>query len=747
MRLTLRTLLAYLDDILEPSQAREIGEKLNESSFAASLVSRIREVMRRRRLTAPTLSGAGVGIDPNTVAEYLDNTLPPDGVADVEKICLESDVHLAEAAACHQILTLALGEPVEVSSQTRERMYALGPAGARMTIATPMTNGLSDQAVDDVLAQADEASAPPRPAMRAAGAAQKPEIPEYLRSKPSGKRVLIIAVVAVVVVGWGIFVINNNPFQNGSRTADDKQPGENRAVEVVANDVAGDSDRQPQDDAALPDQAEPDGDQVAMIGRSSENGKSEENGKTPNRDGSTKSANGIDVPVADEVDEDAAPVSKQPTALAGSKKPRDTNAAGDARKGPAPQPLDESESPPPVAAVTLPTKYISPPDAVALHFVASEERWFRLPPPPRSLVHPGDLLAVPDPFQCALEIDGGKGLVTILGRSAVQVLAVPRTGNFGLELMRGQFVARPAGVADDPAGNLRIGVGIAGELWLVDLRPGTTLGVRVDPLEPTKFEQAFDKNAYFGAFYVAPGGSVAITDPAGNVHEVKGLDWLELPLLMGADGKPAKSRRLDELPKWMGPPSLSSSDQNYARLFERKFTLTEAVELSIPEVAADPVFRVSQLATECLGLIGSYGPLIDILHRSLHEEARKSAIAGLRLWLPRNPEHKELLKAELAKKFPSDDAAIVYELLWGYDVDDAHNKDTSLKLIEWMGNQELAIRELAFYHVYRLSKKDYDYRAGYSAAKNRTPLNRWLAHVKKDGGLLPAQKPVPNPLP
>src|SRR5207247_7234702 len=69
MRLTLRTLLAYLDDILEPTQAREIGEKLNESSFASSLVSRIREVMRRRRLTAPTLSGPGVGIDPNTVAE------------------------------------------------------------------------------------------------------------------------------------------------------------------------------------------------------------------------------------------------------------------------------------------------------------------------------------------------------------------------------------------------------------------------------------------------------------------------------------------------------------------------------------------------------------------------------------------------------------------------------------------------------------------------------------------------------
>src|SRR5690348_8181109 len=131
MRLTLRTLLAYLDDILEPVQAREIGEKLNESSFAASLVSRIREVMRRRRLTAPTLTGPGVGVDPNSVAEYLDDTLPPDGVADVEKICLESDVHLAEAAACHQILTLALGEPVDVSPRRESACTRWAPPAPR----------------------------------------------------------------------------------------------------------------------------------------------------------------------------------------------------------------------------------------------------------------------------------------------------------------------------------------------------------------------------------------------------------------------------------------------------------------------------------------------------------------------------------------------------------------------------------------------------------------------------------------
>ncbi len=123
MRLTLRTLIAWLDDTLTSAEVKTIGQQVAESPFAKELVERVQRVTRQRRLTYPgDLNSQPT--DPNLVAAYLDDQLPPDQVADFEKVCLTSDVHLAEVASVHQILSL-LGQKAKVPPDARNRMYRL----------------------------------------------------------------------------------------------------------------------------------------------------------------------------------------------------------------------------------------------------------------------------------------------------------------------------------------------------------------------------------------------------------------------------------------------------------------------------------------------------------------------------------------------------------------------------------------------------------------------------------------------
>ncbi len=215
MRLTLRTLLAYLDEILESEDAQELQKKIQESEVASQLVHRIRHVVGQLGGDAPSLRAEGLGKDANSVAEYLDNTLPPEKIAEFERICLESDDHLAEVAACHQILTLVLGEPADIVPQLKQKIYQL-PNASAPTIHGGETGLLPPESESDSPVPTHPGEAPP---VQPLAAAPSPpvqlksdddehwtEAPDYLkRPRASRWRPLVIAAtIAFLLVLAGI---------------------------------------------------------------------------------------------------------------------------------------------------------------------------------------------------------------------------------------------------------------------------------------------------------------------------------------------------------------------------------------------------------------------------------------------------------------------------------------------------------------------------------------------------------------
>lgn len=104
MRLTLRTLLGWIDGVLPPEDHALIGERVAGSRVATRLAERIGTVIGRPGIGVPNCGGHWIADDPNFVAEYLDNTLSTVHLEAFERVCIESEVHLAEVGACHGML-------------------------------------------------------------------------------------------------------------------------------------------------------------------------------------------------------------------------------------------------------------------------------------------------------------------------------------------------------------------------------------------------------------------------------------------------------------------------------------------------------------------------------------------------------------------------------------------------------------------------------------------------------------------
>src|SRR5262245_13019749 len=191
MRLTLRTMLAYMDEVLDPADADELRKKIDESDFASGLADRSRGVLKKLRIDAPKVDGKGMGNDANTVSEYLDSALEQDRVAEFERVCLESDKHLCEVAACHQVLTIVLGKPADVPVEMRERIYALGdPEKAAVHLAGPSAHAPHDA----------KRSAPARTNGRPRRKAAPLEVPEYLRDSRQQSLWPLVGLMAVAVL-------------------------------------------------------------------------------------------------------------------------------------------------------------------------------------------------------------------------------------------------------------------------------------------------------------------------------------------------------------------------------------------------------------------------------------------------------------------------------------------------------------------------------------------------------------------
>ena len=219
MRLTLRTLLAWLDGVLPQAEQQELATKVAASPVAAQLVDRIRDVTSRPGLTAPRPDGRGLADDPNSVAEFLDNILPADRLEAFERVCIESDMHLAEAADCHAILAEMARDPAAappLDRRLRKRLIEQLARVARQP-APPANQARVQTRVAEAAPPAETAFEPPLVASRTTARAAVVGPPATGR-KASWAAWLSAAVAVLLLLGLvGLLARSLWPQSSGGR--------------------------------------------------------------------------------------------------------------------------------------------------------------------------------------------------------------------------------------------------------------------------------------------------------------------------------------------------------------------------------------------------------------------------------------------------------------------------------------------------------------------------------------------------
>jgi hypothetical protein len=706
MRLTLRTLLAYLDDTLDPAEIRQIGLKVAESDAAQELIARIKQVTRRRRLTTPPATGPGAKFDPNTIAEYLDNLLPPEQVADVEKTCLESDVHLAEISACHQILTLVLGQPALVPPTARQRMIALvegkeaipsrGPARADRRAQGLVSDGVDDE---------DDAAFLGLPLSR----------------ETSWLRWALPVAAAVLFVALGVLVwmaLTNAPARNVAQLSGDPKTKPSQASNT-SNTEKTNPDKPTNDQTASGKPADkgppPDNPNKGDTANANKGGPAD----NPNDTGS-KIVVGVPNQVPDQSpSKDNVKIGKY--ALAGGATP-----------------------------------------SLLIQGSPANNNWLCLKP--EDPVSTGEMLLTLPGYHALLHTDSGMELYLMgnlpqflprpFRESAVVLHAASKPFDLDFTLDRGRVFL--ANQKDKPASAR---VRFQQEIWDVNLEEGAEVGLEL--LGTHTVNSSFGTNLppTAMAFLMVSKGQVSVKIGA-NTYPLRMPPGPAL-IQWSSDGRlvpqPLPIEKASPVSGKTFPASEPATKMKLAvdELWNALTRENKPVEVILLEAKkkADP--NNQMLAVWCLGAIDALPQLVDDLDDDKHPEIRQTARDALRHWIGRNPGQDDKLFDSthqtgvlIDKKYKPGEANLVMLLLHYLGEFERKEPETWDLLLQCLRHKRLAIRDLAYSHLVVLVPQGrsipYDPVGTSDQIENAYKLWKQLI---PDGKLPPSQPSTGQPMP
>lgn len=759
MRLTLATLLAYLDNVLEPADSQALAEKIEKSDFASGLVMRIRSISRKLRMGAPKVEGKGLGRDPNSVAEYLDGSLAPERIGEFERLCLESDVQLAEVASCHQVLAMVLNKPAEVPPQVRERIYALANQAEAARLAAPnRIDGAHTSAESD-----GAHPAPPKPSSAATSAAhlvppsdngkshtepvpppvgRAMEVPDYLRAgQKSGGWLWLAGLAAVLLLAVGALRMMG-PF-------DGTHPLAQMMGQGPAQVATGPGPEQTNPQPTLPAQLESGNSETTAVppgpGDAASRPTLSGDELPPLAPPTPIEAAPAEPPPAEPMPPAPKPVDEMPPELkTADPKP----AEGDVIASrplvppppkpipgtlPGPMPVDPnqpaaSELPiPPKPAEPMPAepedgsetadvgRYMSD-EQLLVHLVdepkMKTQLWYRLAP--RTMLAANERLVVLPSYRPQITLPSGIQ-ATFVGESSFRMQKPMQAGSARMAIEYGRVVLVSLGAA---GGQVELDLaGLKGTVMLADADAAVAIEVRrylppgVAADDPkAELIRVVDLFALGGRVVWQPADQAPLDIPVSQVVIYAGE---ELPRVGGPYA----------IPEWIDAKSLPDIERRASIDMEAELPLDKPLDITLAEHAVGRKIEVRSLAARSLAALDQFQPLLSELNDPRQYAYWASDIDSLKFALARSSEAAGKVYATLQNQRPAN-AKLMYDMLLGA-TDEQLTEGTAGEWVNALESNELDVRVLALDSLRRVTGLMKMYRPEKPLAMNSTSIQRW----------------------
>lgn len=764
MRLTLLTLLAYLDNDnhLSPEDAQALKEKIEKSDFASGLVMRIKSISRKLRMSAPKVEGKGLGRDANTVATYLEGDLPPERLGEFERLCLESDVHLSEVAACHQILSMVLSKPAQVPPAIREKMYALASQADAARLESP--NRIDGSHAADGHPAAPPL--PPKPSSAASSAsilavpsdngkalaepvappvAKTPQVPDYLRAGQGiqGWQIgLAAAAVFLLVLGalWAM-----GPFDRTHPLAKMLGMGPATDVAVVPEPQPMPPQPGPPPPAPVPPQPMPPVPVPVPVPMDP---------FVP----APMPIPPVALPV-DPVPVDPAPVEPMPKPpVPGEPAPGERPAV------PPPLPLPPMENPEgvkpiepkpigPIASLPIPPPPvpmpgpmpISPLDMFDMGRYTSDEQvitrlvtdpktkmplWYRLAP--RSLLVAGERLVVLPTYRPQLSLASGIQ-ATFAGESAFRMERPPQAGAAKMSVEYGRLTLASIGAA---GGQVELDLaGIKGTVTLADADAAVAIDVRRF-LPPGTAAEDPNAEVIRVVDLFATGGRV-VWQPV----EEQGIEIPVKHVVTYVAEELPRSGGPYENPAWMDAKNLPDIERRASLDMEAELPLDKSLDIALAEHAGGRRVEVRSLAARSLAALDQYEAILEELNDARQYSYWGADIDSLRTSIARSSDSAAKLLATLQTKRPQN-ARTIYDMLLGAN-DEQLASGSAAQMVKALESNEIDVRVVALDSLRRVTGLMLMYRPEKPLASNATSIQKWKDKLKDN---LVSNRVVPSPL-